>query len=112
MSDVLTDTVLRVLGEFFEGDPDACQELFSKRVTVNETVGKHKLLACREKKGGKHEIGMLGLINSVLVAAGNSKVVVMTAEDGTVAGFAKPKSSSTTLGGILPVVPPPPPSVK
>jgi len=107
MSDVLTDIVLRVLGEFFEGDPAACQELFSKRVAVNETIGKSKTFLCREKKGGKsHEIGMMGVINSVLIAAGTSKIVVMTDEDGTVVGFAKPKPPANNQA------PPPPPSVK
>jgi hypothetical protein len=105
MSDVLTDITLRVLGEFYEGDPAACQDLFSKRVTVNENVGKSKTLACREKKGGKSfEIGVLGVINSVLIAAGSQKIVVMTDEDGTVVGFAKPKPKP------LAEQPPPPPS--
>lgn len=106
MTKDLTDTALAVLNKFYSADPEACTDLFSKKVLVNGQIISDPNFIAREKKGGKHEIGLLGIINAVLNASGATRIAVITEEDGSVAGFSK---SSGRMGHSAPPAPPPPP---
>ena len=108
MSDSLTDTTLQLLNRFLEADREACLDLMTKKVAVNDAVANDKDLVCRErKKVTGHELGILGLINGILNATGSSRVAVMTDHDGEIVGFSKYK-----VPVAAPPAPPAPPSSK
>ena len=109
MSDSLIDTTLWVLNNFFEKDPEACRELFARKVIVNDELAHDTVLMCRERKGGKHEIGILTVINGIMISAGGQPVAILTDADGEMVGFSKYKPvfpiGGKTMGPPVPPLP-------
>ena len=85
----MTDHALQLLNDLQQGDPTACAELVSHRVAAPESIATRKDFLCQTARGGKAMLSVLGLINSLLLKNGNSKVAAIVDDDGTVIGFTK-----------------------
>jgi len=83
MSNVIAGTIVKLLNELIMADRKAINELINFRVQTNDEVqfNSHFIV----NSNGK--IGLLGLINSILVACKETKIFAMFAADGTLLSF-------------------------
>jgi len=83
MSNVTTKTIIQLLNELILADRKAINELVNLRVQVNEEVQNSSSFIT--STNGK--IGVVGLLNSILVASKETKIFAMFAADGTLLSF-------------------------
>jgi hypothetical protein len=83
MSNVTTKTIIKLLNELILADRKAINELVNLRVQVNEEVQNSSSFIT--STNGK--IGVVGLLNSILVASKETKIFAMFAADGTLLSF-------------------------
>lgn len=102
----ITEVALQLLNQLQESDPTACADLVSHKTPVADAIADHKDFICQQVRGGKVNLSVLGLINSVLVKSGEPKLAAIIDDDGTVVGFTKRVATPTVS------VPPSPPSTK
>lgn len=85
----ITDHALQLLNTLQSQDPSACGTLVTHKVQVPEAIANHEDFICQTVRGGKTNLTVLGLVNSLLVKTGNPKVAAIVDDDGTVIGFTK-----------------------
>ena len=103
----LTDYALQLLNTLQLHDPEACASLMSHKVQVSEAIASHPDFVCQTARGGKVQLGMLGMINGLLTKSGNPKVAVIVDDDGAVIGFTKRLiEKPVSPAPIVPAAPP------
>lgn len=85
----ITDHALQLLNTLQSQDPTACADLITHKVQVPEAIADHDDFICQTVRGGKTNLSVLGLVNSLLVKAGQQKLAAIVDDDGTVIGFTK-----------------------
>lgn len=80
-----TQAVIEVLGTIRDRDPEAFAELVSWRTNVNEKLAMYPGIPTRVNKG-KHQLGLVSLLNGILTCLGESKIASIVEED-EVIGF-------------------------
>lgn len=84
---VVTETALQLLNTLQQQDPEACADLMAHRTPVVPAIGDHPDFICHTARGGKVQLGFLGLINSLLVKLNEPKLAAVIDDDGVVIGF-------------------------
>jgi len=89
MAQTLTDQAVTIFDEFLKLSPDACNELVSLRVKASKELADHPTIQVAVSNGGaSFKVGILGLVNGILEAAGHSRVAASFDNDKLV-GFTK-----------------------
>lgn len=83
MSNVMAGTIVKLLNELIMADRKAINELVNLRVQVNDEVQNSSSFIT--SANGK--MGVVGLLNSILVASKETKIFAMFAADGTLLSF-------------------------
>ena len=86
-TEILTDVVLDLLNQLHKADPSACGALVTTKIPVPDTLSDDFI--CQTARGGKAQLSVLGLLNSILVKSGNAKVATIVDDGQQVVGFTK-----------------------
>ena len=92
---VTTQTVLDVLADAFALDRDAVRRLFDYRVACNEKLAEHPKIVI-QLMSHNNMVGVLGLINGILGAAGQPLVAAIYSQEGALIGFKEYAEPCTT----------------
>lgn len=92
MNESLSLTAVTVLNELLKLDSKACNELVDFNTGCNESLVDSADIQTQAARGGKHQIGVVRLLNSILLKHGEAKVA-MIMDAGVVVGFTEYKPS-------------------
>lgn len=83
MSNITAGTIVKLLNELILADRKAINELVNLRVQINDEVQNSSSFIT--STNGK--MGVVGLLNSILVASKETKIFAMFSADGTLLSF-------------------------
>lgn len=91
----LTDQAVKTLEEFLKLDPTACNDLLNYRANANKELADHPTIQVAVNGAAKTRVGLVGVLNGILEAAGLPRVAVCLDNDKLV-GFVKYVPPATT----------------
>jgi hypothetical protein len=91
----VSSIVVNMLRDIRARDPEAFANLVTWRTNIDIEVGKHPTLQLSPVRG-KSQLSIVGLLNSVLLAAGEPKVAAVVDND-TIVGFTILESTFSDL---------------
>lgn len=99
-SNTLTKTVLQLMQRLQNSDAAACAELMAVKIPVVGELGDDFI--CQTARGGKLNLTVLGLLNSVLLKAGQDRVAAVIDDDNQVIGFTERFTPTKPVAAPIP----------
>jgi hypothetical protein len=99
MEDIVKNAV-RVLNEFLEKDPEACNQLYSYKTPANKVLLDHPTIQVDVISDTKFKVGFLGVLNGIIEPCCGKRVAVIL-DNNKVVGFTEYKIPKTAIPETL-----------